>query len=473
MPPSRHRHLRPFSVSSRKTCPLAAVALERGPCPLASLAPGPAPHPLANVAKGQGRCRRPSREVLRRRIHAPRCLSAAGRVGMMTAMTENPAQSTPPKLQPAGMPPRPGREQGEPGSRTPGVQPGSGSQGDPGRRAGEGGRGWPAVGTDPGRLAGEGDPGPLAGDGDPDGLGPAARHGLEAFVAHLRDERGLSANTVGAYRRDLTQFLQFAGRGGVIDPAQVEPLLLRRFLALQRTRGLAAASIARKAAALRSGFRFLARRGFVEDDPAAGLGVPRGPKRLPVVLKPRQVDRLLAEPDPVDPVGLRDRAILELLYATGIRVGELCGLRLGDVDLAADTVLVLGKGAKQRIVPFGEPARAAMLPGTDRPASTNPASERDDTADREALFFNRRRRPMTQRDVRGMVERYRAAAGAPVGTSPHTLRHSYATHLLEGGADLRAVQELLGHVALTTTQTYTHVSTERLRRVYEQAHPRA
>jgi integrase/recombinase XerC len=313
--------------------------------------------------------------------------------------------------------------------------------------------------------------GPAAG-GDPDGLAPASRHALEAFVAHLRDERGLSAHTVAAYRRDMTQFLQFAGRAGVTDPARVEPLLLRRFLALQRTRGLAAASIARKAAALRTGFRFLARRGLVADDPAAGLGVPRGPKRLPVVLKPRQVDRLLAGPDPVDPIGLRDRAILELLYATGIRVGELCGLRLGDVDLAADTVLVLGKGAKQRVVPFGEPARvalldylvkgrAAMLPGPDR------------GSDREALFFNRRGRPMTQRDVRGMLERYRVAAGAPAGTSPHTLRHSYATHLLEGGADLRAVQELLGHAALTTTQTYTHVSNERLRRVYEQAHPRA
>jgi integrase/recombinase XerC len=366
------------------------------------------------------------------------------------------------------------------------------------------------------------------GNGDPDGLGPAARHALEAFVAHLRDERGLSAHTVAAYRRDVIQFLQFAGRAGVIDPGQVDPLLLRRFLALQRTRGLAASSIARKAAALRSGFRFLARRGLVADDPAAGLGVPRGPKRLPVVLKPRQVDRLLAGPAPVDPVGRRDRAILELLYATGIRVGELCGLRLGDVDLAADTVLVLGKGAKQRLVPFGEPARAALLdylvgarsamlpaPGpaarttrvgnaraerdrsqgrTAKPATpanrssaarsdtvAGPGSaaapgstaERDPGADREALFFNRRGRPMTQRDVRGMLERYRVEAGIPAGTSPHTLRHSFATHLLEGGADLRAVQELLGHVALTTTQTYTHVSNERLRRVYEQAHPRA
>ena len=374
----------------------------------------------------------------------------------------------------------------------------------------------PAPG-DPDEPGGRGHSKGLAGGGDPDGLAPAARHAVEAFVAHLRDERGLSGHTVAAYRRDLIQFLQFAGRAGATDPGRVEPLLLRRFRALQRTGGLAAASIARKAAALRAAFRFLARRGLVPDDPAAGLGTPRGPKRLPVVLKPRQVDRLLARPEPVDPIGLRDRAILELLYATGIRVGELCGLRLADVDLAADTVLVLGKGAKQRVVPFGEPARdalleylvdgrAAMLPNPDRPppsaragrragaadtrasrrdeagdppANRRPgaahprASGRDAAADREALFFNRRRRPMTQRDVRGMLERYRVAAGAPAGTSPHTLRHSYATHLLEGGADLRAVQELLGHVSLTTTQTYTHVSNERLRRVYEQAHPRA
>jgi tyrosine recombinase XerC len=306
----------------------------------------------------------------------------------------------------------------------------------------------------------------------PDDLAPLARHAVAVFVAHLRDERGLSPHTVAAYQRDATQFLAFAARAGVTDPAAVEPLLLRRFLALQRTRGLAASSLARKAAALRALFRYLARRGLVAEDPAAGLGVPRGPRRLPVVLKARQVEQLLAGPRPVDPAGLRDRAVLELLYATGIRVGELCGLRLGDVDLAADTVRVLGKGAKQRVVPFGEPARVALL---DYLAGGRSAMlpERGAPADREALFFNRRRKPMTQRDVRGMLERYRAAAGAPAGTSPHTLRHSFATHLLEGGADLRAVQELLGHVALTTTQTYTHVSNERLRRVYEQAHPRA
>jgi integrase/recombinase XerC len=345
------------------------------------------------------------------------------------------------------------------------------------------------------------------------------------FVAHLRDERGLAGNTVAAYERDVTQFFRFAGRARVVDPAAVDPLLLRRFLAQLRTRGLADSSIARKAAALRTCFRLLLRRGLVRTNPAADLGAPHGARRLPVVLKQRQVEALLARPEPLDPVGLRDRAILELLYATGMRVGELCGLALGDVDLHADVARVLGKGGKQRLVPFGEPARlalldyladgrAAMLPdplalaprsrGSARPASppgraacppsapgraaagpteaqggasaaSSPEARSRPSAPRgeQALFFNRRHRPMTPRDVRGMIQRYRVGLDVPTGTSPHTLRHSFATHLLEGGADLRSVQELLGHVALTTTQTYTHVSNERLRRVYEQAHPRA
>jgi integrase/recombinase XerC len=309
--------------------------------------------------------------------------------------------------------------------------------------------------------------------GTPDDLDPWARHVVGLFVTHLRDERGLAANTVAAYERDVVQFFRFAGRAGVTDPAGVEPLLLRRFLALLRTRGLAASSLARKGAALRACFRYLARRGLVAADPAAGLGTPRGPQRLPVVLKQGQVAELLAKPEPVDPLGLRDRAILELLYATGMRVGELCGLGLDDLDLGGDAVRVLGKGARQRLLPYGEPARVALVEYLARGRSAMlPAPGQGSAAASGALFFNRRGRPMTPRDVRGMLERYRVGV-APPGTSPHTLRHSFATHLLEGGADLRAVQELLGHVALTTTQTYTHVSKERLRQVYEQAHPRA
>ena len=205
-----------------------------------------------------------------------------------------------------------------------------------------------------------------------DDLAALADHAVAAFVAHLRDERGLSPHTVAAYQRDVTQFLSFAGRAGVTDPAAVEPLLLRRFLALQRTRGLAASSIARKGVALRTLFRFLARRGLVAEDPAAGLGVPRGPRKLPVVLKAGQVDRLLAGPRPVDPIGLRDRAILELLYATGIRVGELCGLRLGAVDRqgrqgAGGAVRGAGKGGAAGLPdrrPLGD---AAGAPGSRRP----------------------------------------------------------------------------------------------------------
>jgi site-specific recombinase XerD len=310
-------------------------------------------------------------------------------------------------------------------------------------------------------------------------LPPLARHAVDTFIAHLRDERGLAANTVAAYERDVVQFFRFAARGRVVDPGGVDQLLLRRFLAQLTTRGLAASSIARKAAALRACFRLLARRGLVAANPAADLGSPRGPRRLPVVLKQRQVEELLARPQPMDPVGLRDRAILELLYATGMRVGELCALELGDLDLASDLVLVHGKGGKERLVPFGGPARAALLQylveGRRMMLPATASGRQAGSADRfgQVLFFNRRARPMTPRDVRGMVQRYRAGSGVPSEASPHTLRHSFATHLLEGGADLRSVQELLGHVALTTTQTYTHVSNERLRRVYEQAHPRA
>jgi integrase/recombinase XerC len=315
------------------------------------------------------------------------------------------------------------------------------------------------------------DDGRMAARSEPEELAPRVRHAVDVFVAHLRDERGLSPNTVAAYERDVAQFFRFAARAGVDDAGQVEPMLLRRFLALLRTRGLAASSLGRKAAALRACFRYLARRGLVAADPAAELGTPRGPRRLPVVLKQRQVAELLARPEASDAVGLRDRAVLELLYATGMRVGELCGLRLPDVDLGDDSVRVTGKGGRQRVLPFGAPARVALLRYLAEGRSAMLPS-RGDPAVAEALFFNRRRKPMTPRDVRGMLERYRVGI-APEGTSPHTLRHSFATHLLEGGADLRAVQEFLGHVALTTTQTYTHVSNDRLRRVYEQAHPRA
>jgi tyrosine recombinase XerC len=304
---------------------------------------------------------------------------------------------------------------------------------------------------------------------------PAARSAISAFVAHLRDERGLSPNTVAAYRNDLSQFFVFAAAAGRPSPSDADPMLLRRYLAHLHARGLAAASLQRKVATLRSCFRYLRRRGLVATDPAALLDAPKGERRLPVVLKPRQVEALLAAPRTADAVGLRDRAVLELLYATGMRVGELSGLKLADLDLAARTVRVMGKGGKERQVPFGAPAAAALSAYLDGGRSLMLPAPGADAAPGavDALFLNRRARPLTARDARALLARYRVGTDVPKGTSPHTLRHSFATHLLEGGADLREVQELLGHAALTTTQTYTHVSKERLRRVYEQAHPRA
>jgi tyrosine recombinase XerC len=309
-----------------------------------------------------------------------------------------------------------------------------------------------------------------------------AQAAVDTFIASLRDERGLSPNTVAAYHRDLIQFFTFAARASQGDPIDVDHRLLRQFLAQLRTRGMSSTTIRRKAAALRSCFRYLERRKLVPEDPAADLGSPKIERRLPSVLKEEEVEAMLEAAAPGDPVGLRDRAVLELLYATGIRVSELCGLQLGDVSLSAGTVRVMGKGSRERVVPFGEPAQHALeqylatgrphMQPHARPADASQGGSDDGRGD-GTLFYNRRARPLTPRDVRGLLSKYRLAAGAPKGTSPHTLRHSFATHLLEGGADLRAVQELLGHAALTTTQTYTHVSKERLRRVYEQSHPRA
>jgi integrase/recombinase XerC len=304
----------------------------------------------------------------------------------------------------------------------------------------------------------------------------AATHAIETFVASLRDERNLSPHTVEAYQRDVTQFFTFAARASRGDPADVDHGLLRQFLAQLKTRGMSATTMRRKAAALRSCFRYLERRQLVPENPAAELGSPKIQRKLPSVLAEREAKALVEAPDSAGgPVTLRDRAILELLYATGIRVGELCGLRLRDISLDASTVRVRGKGGKERLVPFGEPARNALVSYLDNGRSPMlPSSTRqDDGTTPDAVFYNRRGKPLTPRDVRGMLTKYRITSGAPKGTSPHTLRHSFATHLLEGGADLRAVQELLGHAVLTTTQTYTHVSKERLRRVYEQSHPRA
>jgi site-specific recombinase XerD len=272
-------------------------------------------------------------------------------------------------------------------------------------------------------------------------------------------------NTIAAYRRDVIAFVEWAARGGVESPGCVDRLLLRRYVASLTTRRYAKRSIARKVSSLRRYFAFARRRGLVRVDPSSTLHAPSGEGRLPRVLDQDDLATLLDGPHPDDEPQwrrLRDDAVLEVLYGSGVRVGELCGLDVGSLDLAGGAVTVWGKGAKQRRVPLSEPASAALRAWIAVRRDVVPASAG------AALFGNERGARLTTRDVRRIVDR---RAARP--THPHALRHSFATHLLDGGADLRAVQELLGHADVATTQRYTHVSKERLRTVYAEAHPRA
>jgi tyrosine recombinase XerC len=300
---------------------------------------------------------------------------------------------------------------------------------------------------------------------------------IGVFCDHLRLERHLSPNTVEAYRRDLTQLAVFLdrSRSGL---RRADHPQLRRFLAQQSTRGYARATIARRVGAIRTFYRWAERCGEVASDPAALLGRPKVASRLPRVLRASEAEALIetadpASADPEDDLALalilRDRAVLELLYGSGLRVGEVAGLTIERVDLERGRVKVLGKGAKEREVPLSEYAQDALSDYLER-GRPHLALE---GGSRSALFTNRRRKPMSERDIRTIVAEYGGASVSGRRVTPHTLRHSFATHLLEGGADIRAVQELLGHASVATTQRYTHVSRERLRDAYRQSHPRA
>ncbi len=278
----------------------------------------------------------------------------------------------------------------------------------------------------------------------------------------------VAPSTVVAYRQDVAAFVEWAERSGIVGPEPVDRLFLRRYLSYLTTRRYAKRTIARKASALRRYFGWLRRCGVVDVDPSRSLHAPSGEGRLPRVLKANELTALLDEPpaavdDDPEAVRLRDDAVLELLYGSGLRVAELCGLDVGAVDLAQGLVTVWGKGAKQRRVPISEPAGEAVAAWMRRGRAQLANGEEG-----VALFLNRRGRRLSPRDVRRLLDR---RAVAP--THPHALRHTFATHLLDGGADLRAVQELLGHTDLATTQVYTHVSRERLRAVYDRTHPRA
>ena len=290
---------------------------------------------------------------------------------------------------------------------------------------------------------------------------------IDGFVQSLT---AASTNTRAAYRRDLETFVLWTERGGVDGPEAVTRKLLRRYLSFLHTLGRSRRTIARHSSSLRRYFGWLARTGVLALDPSVGVSVPAGEGRLPSVLKGHELTVLLDEPparveSDADGVRLRDDAVLELLYGSGLRVGELCGLAPADIDLKGRSVTVWGKGDKQRRVPISEPAADAVAGWLTRGRALLPAADVDGEA---ALFRNARGRRLSPRDCRRIIDR---RAAAP--THPHALRHTFATHLLDGGADLRAVQELLGHADLSTTQRYTHVSKERMRAVYEASHPRA
>ncbi len=283
---------------------------------------------------------------------------------------------------------------------------------------------------------------------------------VQAFLDRLDSERNLSEHTVAAYRRDLAQFFDFCDRYGFEGITAVDRTTLRRFHANLLTRGYAARSVARKASAVRSFYGDALRRGLVEADPTASLPTRRRPHRLPKALPAEPLGTMLDSISGDDPVTLRDRALLEVLYGTGLRVSELAGLSVGDVA-GVDLVRVAGKGGRERVVPLAGPARRAL----DRYLDEGRSRLAGPTAG-DSLWLGVRGGPL---DTRGV----RRVAKARLGTFPHALRHSFATHLLEGGADLRTVQELLGHIELATTQIYTAVSRRHLRATYERSHPRA
>lgn len=286
---------------------------------------------------------------------------------------------------------------------------------------------------------------------------------IDKFISYLKIEKNASGHTLTNYVIDLKSFGAFLGEH---DLGDIDRLVLRRYLAQMRLKDYSKRTIARKLASLRSFFKFLYREGHIKTNPVTAISTPKLDKVLPKFLDVEKVLKLIQSPPDDNVAGLRDRAILEALYSAGIRVSELVGLDVEDVDFISGVIKVFGKGAKERIVPIGEPALAAVRRYIEK---------RDNRKIKEpdAVFLNRSGRRLTDRSVRRVVDKYIRACSIAEKISPHSLRHSFATHLLDRGADLRSVQELLGHMNLSTTQVYTHVTTERLRSVYDKAHPRA
>lgn len=293
------------------------------------------------------------------------------------------------------------------------------------------------------------------------------------FLDYLTYERNVSTNTIAAYRDDLESFVAFLcndyltlGRDQ-LELARLDHLAVRAYLAHLSRRKLSRASIARHLSALRTFFKYLVREGVVEANPARTVSSPKREKHLPTVMQTSDVALLLEQPDPSTTLGLRDAAWMELLYASGLRISELVGIDIDDLELRSRLVKVRGKGSKERIVPFGSKAEAALR------AYLAVREELARDAEEQAVFVNYRGQRITTRSVRRLFDGYLRKAALRAGISPHTMRHSFATHLLNAGADLRGIQELLGHASLSTTQKYTHLNDWQLIAVYKKAHPRA
>ena len=282
---------------------------------------------------------------------------------------------------------------------------------------------------------------------------------IEKFMRYLEIEKNYSPYTVLNYRLDLEGFKGFLG-GAPLE--NVDYLTLRKYLAMVKEKNLSVRTIARRLSTLRSFFKFLTREGHLKTNPTLSLSSPKQEKHLPVFLTEDEATKLIEAVVAKDERGLRDKAVLETFYSTGIRISELTGLKVDNIDFIGSVVKVLGKGRKERIVPIGEQAIRAIRAYLEKRKKQS-----------EALFLNKSGKRMTVRGIRNLVQKYVLIASMRHGVSPHTLRHSFATHLLNRGADLRSVQELLGHVNLSTTQIYTHLTTERLKSVYDKAHPRA
>ena len=297
------------------------------------------------------------------------------------------------------------------------------------------------------------------------------KNAIRSFINYLKVERNSSELTIKSYGDDLTHLCEYFEEqtGRLPSPPDIDVAQLRGYVAYLHECGYAQATVARRLACLRSFFRYCNREGICETNPAKPLRTPRAGRKLPHFLSTDEVGRLLLAPPANKDDGIRDRAILETMYSAGLRVAEVVSLDLRDLDKASGILRVMGKGRKERIAPVGSFAMKAL----DRWFEVRRPDPKGDSKDTAAIFLNRFGRRLTTRSIGRMLEKHIATTGLSTQTSPHTLRHSFATHLLDGGADLRCVQELLGHKSLTTTQIYTHVSTRRLRETYEAAHPHA